>query len=306
MVKRIIISILLILVFGRVFGQHPPIHSLYMFDPILINPAFTGSAVQLSATFLHRNQWVNFPGAPSTQSMSLHSGFLQSRVGVGLYMTRDNIGIHSDYSMFGTYAYKIKSKRGVFSMGLQGGFHHLSSDFNLLNIRNLNDPNLGGVINKLNPNVGVGFLYSEKKFFAGFSIPYLLENKLYDIESVLSEAKQSRLYYLHGGITLEPNSNLTVKPSVQFRLQHGSPFSFDLNCTFIYKDRIGLGGSYRVYDAMIFLFELKVLENFHIGYAYDYTTSEINKFSNGSHEIMLNYRVKLGKLHKGLQCPSYF
>ena len=221
-------------------------------------------------------------------------------------MSRDQIGIHSDYSLFSTYAYKIRSKKGTFSMGLQGGFHHLSSDFNMLNIRTLTDPNLTGGVTKLNPNVGVGFLYHENKFFVGFAIPYLLENKLYDIESVLSEAKQSRLYYLHGGLTYEPSSDLKIKPSTQIRLQHGSPFSFDLNCSFIYKDRIGLGTSYRVNDAIIFLFELQVVENFHVGYAYDYTTSELNQFSNGSHEIMINYRVKIGKLHKGLSCPSYF
>ena len=221
-------------------------------------------------------------------------------------MTRDIIGIHSDYSLFGTYAYKIKSKRGSFSMGIQGGFHHLSSDFNMLFIRNPADPNLAGVISKLNPNVGVGFLYSEKKFFAGFSVPYLLENKMYDIESVLSEATQNRLYYLHGGLTLEPNKDLKIKPSTQIRVQDGSPLSFDLNCNFIYKETIGLGLSYRVVDAIIFLFELRVIDNFHIGYAYDHTTSGLNQFSNGSHEIMINYRVKIGKLHKGLLCPSYF
>ena len=221
-------------------------------------------------------------------------------------MTRDIIGIHSDYSLFGTYAYKIKSKRGILSLGIQGGFHHLSSDFNMLYIRSPGDPYLAGVISKLNPNVGVGFLYSAKKFFAGISVPYLLENKMYDIESVLSEAKQNRLYYLHGGFTFEPNKDLKIKPSTQIRVQHGSPLSFDLNCNFIYKDRIGMGVSYRVVDAIIFFFELQVMSNFHIGYAYDHTTSALNQFSNGSHEIMINYRVKIGKLHKGLSCPAYF
>ncbi len=69
---------------------------------------------------------------------------------------------------------------------------------------------------------------------------------------------------------------------------------------------VGAGASYRWDDSITMIFELKLHTNLHLGYAYNYTLSEINKYSNGSHEIMLNYRYKIPILHKGLDCPSYY
>ena len=298
---------LLVFMAGGAYSQQRPVQSLYMFDPILLNPAYTGVPVQLSATFINRDQWVNLPGAPKTQTLSLQSGFFRSKVGVGLIFTRDQIGIHEDYGVYGTYAFHLPlPNKAKLSMGLQAGFNHLSSDYTMLNLRDFTDPNLSGVIQKLNPNFGAGLYYYTEKLFVGFSVPYLLENKITDIEGVLSEARQSRNYNLHAGYTLKPSLNFKFIPSILMRAQEGQPFGLDLNANFVYKDIVGTGISYRSGDAFIFMFELRLLENLHFGYAYDYTTSDLNKFSNGSHEIMLNYRVKLGKLHKGLPCPAYF
>ena len=71
-------------------------------------------------------------------------------------------------------------------------------------------------------------------------------------------------------------------------------------------DAVSFVGSYRLGDSFVSLFELQINENFHVGYAYDITTSDIATYSNGSHEIMINYRIKINKIHKGLECPSYY
>src|SRR6478752_5816845 len=91
-----------------VYGQQRPVQSLYMFDPLLINPAYAGNHIQLSATAIYRNQWVNLDGAPKTITASIHSGFYKSKVGVGLILSNDQIGIHNDFSLYGAYSYKIK------------------------------------------------------------------------------------------------------------------------------------------------------------------------------------------------------
>jgi len=82
--------------------------------------------------------------------------------------------------------------------------------------------------------------------------------------------------------------------------------SFDINTTFVFYNSVGLGGSYRLGEGLVGLFELQINDNFHVGYAYDFTTSALNRFSNGSHEIMINYRIKIPKLHQGLPCPAYW
>lgn len=305
--KNVILIFLLGLIGASVCAQQKPVQSLYMFDQTLLNPAYTGAHVQMSATFINRNQWVNFPGAPITQTFSLHSSFVNAKVGAGMIFTRDKIGIHEDYGVFFNYAYHLPvSKKGKLSMGLQGGFNHLSSDYNLLTIRDLSDPNLQGRLTKMNPNFGAGLFYYVGDFYAGFSVPYLLENKIVDVEGVLSEAKQSRNYYLHGGYTFHPNPNLMVKPYMLIRMVEGAPFGWDVNMTVVYSEIVSIGTSYRSGDALIFLFELQLVTNLHMGYAYDYTLSEIQQYSNGSHELMLNYRFKIPRIHKSIPCPSYF
>ena len=83
-----------------------------------------------------------------------------------------------------------------------------------------------------------------------------------------------------------------------------APLSFDLNLLTVLYDVIGFGVSYQIDDSVLGLFELQPHENFHVGYAYDFITSEMARFLNGTHEIMVNYRIKLNNIHKGLACPS--
>src|SRR5688572_33178411 len=123
MMKKSIVTIvcLLALVVGSQ-AQQRPMQSLYMFDPLLINPAYAGTQVQLSATAIYRNQWVNFPGAPKTFTTTVHSGFRKSRVGVGIIAGRDVIGIHGENSLYVAYSYKLpisKYSKTILSFGLQ-------------------------------------------------------------------------------------------------------------------------------------------------------------------------------------------
>ena len=290
-------------------GQQRAIQSLYMFDPLLINPAYAGNQVLMSATAIYRNQWVNLEGAPKTLTTTIHSGFKKSRVGLGILVSRESIGIHDETGLYGIYSYKLPisaARKSQLSFGLQGGFSSLTTDYNKLTLKSTSDPNLSGVDKKFNPNVGVGVFYREKNFYGGISVPYLLENKIVSSGDLNSLASQKRYYYIFGGYTAKLSNNIKMIPSTLIRIQEQAPISFDINATFVLYDLVGLGCSYRLQDAVVGLFELQINENFHVGYAYDFTTSQLNQFSNGSHELMINYRIKIAKLHTGLECPTYW
>ena len=288
-------------------AQQRPIQSLYMFDPLLINPAYAGNQIQLSATAIYRNQWVNLDGAPKTFTATAHTGFRKKKVGVGFILSNDQIGIHNDVGFYGCYSYKISvTRKSTLAFGLQGGFNNLRSDYNKLTLKSLNDPNLAGVDTKMNPNFGAGLYFRQDNFYAGFSIPYILNNKVVGLESVGSIAKQRRYYYLMGGFTHNISNRVKVVPSALIRIQDQAPISFDLNTIFVLYDVVGLGCSYRLEDAVVALFELQLNENFHVGYAYDITTSALRQYSNGTHELMINYRIRISKWHKGLECPAYW
>lgn len=291
-------------------AQQRPIHSLYMFDPLLINPAYAGTQVQLSATAVYRNQWVNFPGAPKTFTASTHSGFKKSRVGVGLLAGNDQIGIHNENSLYAIYSYRIPmskfDNKSSLSFGIQGGFNNLKSDFTKLNPKDATDPFASVVERNLTWNFGAGLYYRTPTYYVGLSVPYIINNKVLNVTELTTKSKQRRYYYLTGGFTKKLSNAVKIIPSALIRVQEHAPLSFDLNLLTVLYDVVGLGGSYRLDDSIVGLFELQLNSNFHVGYAYDYTTSDLRQYSNGSHEIMINYRIKVSKWHKGVECPSYW
>jgi type IX secretion system PorP/SprF family membrane protein len=302
------IVVFLILSASTLHGQQRPIQSLYMFDPLLVNPAFAGSQVQLSATVIYRNQWVNFEGAPKTFTHTAHSGFRKNRVGVGYILTNDQIGIHNDVGFYGVYSYKLPiSKKGTLSFGLQGGFNNLRSNYDLLTLKVPGDGNLSGANSLFNPNFGAGLYYRQSSFYVGLSVPHILDNKIIGLDEFTSQrGKQERYYYVMGGFSKKLSNMVKVVPSTLVRFQDNAPVSFDVNTFLVFYDAVGIGCSYRFKDSVIPMFELQLNNNFHVGYGYDITTSELNRYSNGSHEIMLNYRVKIARIHKGLECPTYW
>lgn len=305
--KQFFILIFSLVLVGRANAQQRPLQSLYMFDPLLINPAYAGTQVQLSATTIYRNQWVNLDGAPKTFTATIHSGFMDTKMGLGIILGNDQIGIHNDLSFYGVYSYKIKvSRKGTLSMGIQGGFNNIRSDYTRLNLKSQSDPNLSGVITQLKPNIGSGAFYYQKDLYVGFSVPQLINNTVFDREGNGNLSKQLRYYYLQGGFSKNLSHNVKVMPSTLIRFQEEAPISFDANATFVFHEVVGLGVSYRLNEGAVGLFELQINENFHVGYAYDFTTSALNQFSSGSHEIMINYRVKIARFHQGLACPSYW
>ncbi|CAN5321401.1 type IX secretion system membrane protein PorP/SprF [soil metagenome] len=283
-------------------AQQRSLYSQYMFNGLVLNPAYAGSQKQLSATGLYRKQWVNLEGAPSTFNATVHSGFEKKKIGVGLMVNREEIGIHKDLGVYGSYAYHIVMEKGILAMGLQAGFNNLQSDFNLLTLKHGNDPILNGKISKFNPNFGTGIYYSTSTSYVGFSIPYLINNKVIQDKDVISYAREARYYFLTGGKVFDVNESVKVKPSVLLRWQEGAPLGFDANFNVILQDVITLGTSYRSSESFILLFQVKANENFSFGYAYDWVISDLNPYTRGSHEIMVNYRIKL----TSTPCHSYF
>ncbi len=73
--KNIKFNIIVLILLGssNVFSQQLPQFTQYMFNTISINPAYAGSRETLSLVGLHRSQWAGLDGAPTTQTLSIHS-----------------------------------------------------------------------------------------------------------------------------------------------------------------------------------------------------------------------------------------
>lgn len=306
--KRISIILILIitLVAYKTNAQQRSIFSTYVFNPLILNPAYAGSLDLFSAIATNRNQWVNIDGAPNYQSISLHTAWVNNRVGTGLVATRDAVGIHEQYGVYGSYAYKVRFAHGILAMGLQGGFDNRNSNYAKLSIKDTQDPFLSNDASKFNPNFGAGLYYANPKFFMGISVPYILNSKVFNVDDISSDEREARYYYLNTGAVFELSSAIKLNPSVLVRYQERAPVSFDINANLIFDDIVYAGISYRSGAAVVFLTQLVLNENFRFGYAYDTESGSLNAFTAGTHEIFLNYRIKIKNLKKNPQCPVYF
>ncbi len=309
MKKILLLTALATAFFADCRSQQYPVFSQYYYNELVINPAFAGSHVQFSATAMYRNQWVNFPGAPKTYNFSSHTSLWKNRIGVGIMFNHDEIGSYKNNQIYGYYSYKIHLADATFSMGLQAGANIVGVDFSDLDLQSPGDVSFYNFANNFNPNFGAGLYYNKKNYFLGFSIPFILTNKMVNsFESLASEIREARYYFIRGGIILplDRMDKVKINPSVLIRAQEGQPLSFDINSSIIFYDIFSLGGSYRLGDSFISFIDLKISEKIHFAYSYDWTTSDLNGFSNGTHEFMINFRSILRGVHKDPECPQYY
>lgn len=305
--KHILASMLIMMGFVAA-AQLRALTSTYPFNGLLLNPAYAGSLNVFSATAVHRAQWLNVDGAPVYQALTAHSSFMQNRIGVGLQATRDQVGVHKNTSVYGSYAYKIRTGFGILAMGLQGGFDSRTSNFDQVTVLDP-DPLLTGTVNRFTPNFGTGVYFANPHMYAGIAVPYILENRAFvfdEVNSDLSDSRESRYYYATGGVIFPVAPNVKLSPSILLRMQEQNRMAYDITGMVIFDNIAYAGLSVRNSGDITFIAQLILNENFRVGYAYDATTSDISRETTGSHEVLVNYRIKLRNYKKDPECPVYF
>ena len=303
---RIVLFLGTLLSTSVVLGQGRPVFSTYIYNGLALNPAYAGSLNVFSAIFTNRSQWVNIEGAPEFQSLTAHTTFYENQVGAGLNVSRDAVGVHEQYSVYGSGAYKIRMSKWILSMGLQGGFDYRASNYDELFLFDQTDELLSAFVSKFNPNFGTGLYLHNRDYFLGFSIPYILTPPIFSNEDLTSTAREGRFFYINGGFVKDLSRSLKLSPSFLIRKQEGGPWAFDANVNLIISEIVYAGLSYRHQDSFSAMTQLVLNENFRLGYAFDIPFSGLNEFTAGSHEIFLNYRIKLKINKKDGLCPVYF
>jgi len=242
-------------------AQQYPVFSQYYFNELVINPGYAGAHVKLSATAMYRNQWINLPGSPKTLNFSSHVALMKNKVGVGLMINRDKIGSYKNDHIYAYYAYKIHFRQATLSAGLQAGINVLGADYSALDLETEGDASFANILNTVKPNFGAGLYYTRKNMFLGFSVPFLLNNKVANsVEGLLGQIKEARYYFIRGGTVfpIDRFKNVKMNPSFLIRGQEGQPLSFDINTAFIFYDIFSIGASYRLTDAVIAFIDLKL------------------------------------------------
>ena len=297
--KRILFFIVVFMVIEFASAQQDPQYTQYMYNTQIVNPGYVGSRDAMSFGLLYRTQWVNFEGAPKTGTFTFNSPIgLLDEMGIGLSLVSDQIGPATETNVNVDYSYSILlSDESKLSFGVKAGLDVLNVDFNKLNIYDDNDPKFQeNVDNKLQPQIGAGVYYNTDKFYAGISVPNFLKSKHYDEGnltdvSVESIARERQHYFFITGYVFDLNENLKFKPATLVKLVSGSPLQWDFSANFLINEKFTLGAAYRWSAAVSGLVGFQATDSIFLGFAYDYQTTDIEDFSDGSYEFMIRFEL---------------
>jgi type IX secretion system PorP/SprF family membrane protein len=280
-------------------AQQDPQYSQYMYNPIVVNPAYAGNRGVASIVGLHRSQWVGLDGAPHTQTLSFHTPLSNSRVGIGLSIVNDEIGPADETYVAADFSYTLLvGDQARLSFGLKGGVHVLNVDYRRLNPFDLGDPRLSDIIdNKLSPTLGLGLYYHTEKLYLGLSSPNLLQTDHFDgTENNRSTTyiAQERIHlFATAGYVFDLNEDVKFKPATMLKLVQGAPVQIDLTSNFLFNDTLTLGVAYRWSAAVTGLVGFQISDQMMIGFAYDRETTALGNaiFNDGSYELFLRFEM---------------
>lgn len=321
-------------------AQSNPQISQYILNPYIINPAFAGIENYYDVKVSYRKQWVGLEGAPETVYGTIHApiskkdkknsattlyGNYQSEKknkqywndykaskahsGVGAKVQNDAIGPFNNLSVMGTYAYHmgISSKVNL-AFGLSAGVKVTSLNINKLffGTNATQDPAIfyTNEIDKYNMDADVGLLLYSAKYYFGISALSIIPQNLAFSDNFVASTNSNLLpnYFVSGGLRFPINEDFTLLPSFRARYLNPQPMQLDLNAKLHYRDLVWGGIGYRTNYGLIGLIGMNVLSTFTISYSYDFTTTQINSVSNGSHEIVLGFSFNDGRKTK--ECRS--
>lgn len=299
------IALLFMLISIKSMAQQDPGYTQYMYNPMSVNSGYAGSTGTLEAVLIHRSQWVGIEGAPSTQAFAIHSPLANERIGLGFSAVNDNLGPSNEIYLDGNFSYTLPlSYETKLALGVKAGARVLNVDWSKGRFYDGTDVLLNSNINnKITPSVGAGaYLYSDN-WYLGASVPSFIRGDYYD--DIQQSVNIERLhYYVMGGYVFNFSDNFKFKPAFLARGVSGAPISVDVSANFLIQEKFTLGAGYRWDDSVSVLAGFQISKDLFIGYSYDYTTTDLNKYNDGSHEIVL--RFQLNKRSNQIKSPRFF
>lgn len=304
MIKKAILVLVVCFFLDEASAQTEPMYSQYMYNMVAINPAYAGSRGVTGLNYFGRSQWSGISGAPKTNSVTLDGVTSNGVFGVGMQLYNDQIGVFkTNGANLMTSVRTQVSENGVLSGGIQFGIKNQVRNLtDVVNIYESNDPKFMSNMNTTDATLGMGIYYNSDNFYLGASIPNILKSSDNNLPN--SPKVNNTNLFLTTGYVFDINNDIKLKPSTLVKIVSGAPIELDLNTNVWLKDFIGLGISYRTGDAVLGMAEVQLNKQLRIGYAYDYTFSELKAYTSGSNEITI--RFEFGKETKNIKSTRYF
>ncbi|MEP6724556.1 MAG: type IX secretion system membrane protein PorP/SprF [Bacteroidota bacterium] len=316
------------IIFTGAAAQQQPQYTQYLINNYILNPALTGIENYTDVKISHRHQWVGLQDAPVTTYLTIHKplGKKDDRTtatsfdmpgenprgknfwqdyeaakphhGIGLKIINDRTGPLNRFAGYISYAYHIGiSAQTSIAAGFEAGVRNISLNRSKLDFGTASpiDPAVynSGEINSLKPDFGAGVWVYSADYFIGLSAQQIIPQKIYFSDNKVQQEPGKLVPHLFAtaGYRFLINEDISMIPSIMLKYVQPTPAQFDINTKFQYRDLLWAGVGYRLKDGFNAMVGLNVSNTFNVSYAYDYTTSQLNTVTKGTHEIVLGFLI---------------
>ncbi|MFK8036731.1 MAG: type IX secretion system membrane protein PorP/SprF [Crocinitomicaceae bacterium] len=281
------------------YGQQLPQQTQYMFNQYAFNPAYAGVKPYWESVMNSRYQWIGIVDAPRTLTLTAHGPLRNQKMAVGGMVYNDIVGPTRRLGFQGSYAYHIKLTSKIkLSLGASLGFNQWLVDADKIAVHDENDPFFeNGLIKSFSPDAKFAFYLYHEDWFFGAASPQLLHNKLNFQNAVgISNSFLENHFYFNGGYKFHLGSSFTLEPTALLKYVRAVPPKIDINLTATYKNTVWLGVGYRTQDAILAMVGYNHKNNLKFGYSYDFSTTNLQSYNTGSHELF--FAIKFAAINK--------
>lgn len=298
---RYLLVLLCSLAIHQTMAQQAPQYTQYIFNELVINPAYSGSKDILNVNATYRSQWTGLDGAPTTQTLSVDGPARNNRLGWGAHLINDEAGAQSQTGISANIAVRIYlTRKSQLSLGVAGGLMQHTLDGTKLHAGD-DQPDVAipeERVSRLLPDAKLGIFYNTERYYAGLSVANLIP---YRADKMVVTTPR-RHYFFSTGYMFDLGPYVRLKPSFLLKEDFNGPANMDFNAFFVLYNRVWLGGSYRTAVNMFtdvnmdeikkrnawgLMAQVYATPKFRIGYSYDVSLTKMQDYA--SHEVSLGY-----------------
>lgn len=325
--KKLFVYTALMLSGITVMAQQKPHYTQYIMNQYILNPALTGIENYTDVKLSHRMQWVGLLDAPVTTYLTMHGPIGKDDMkttatsfkpqgdnprgkdyweqytvskphhGWGLQVINDRTGPLNNFSALATYAYHLGlSARTNLAAGIGAGFSNISINSDKLEFyNNTVDPAVynNGLINRIRFDMNAGVYLYSANYFVGISAQQIAPSKINFSGNTIKqlEGKSVPHFFATAGYRFLLGEDFNFIPSVMIKYIQPTPVQYDVNAKLQYQDLMWIGGGFRQKDGITAMVGINISNTLNVGYSYDYTTSRLNNFTRGTHEIQVGFTI---------------
>ena len=295
----------LLLIHSHSYGQQVPQYSQYIFNPVFVNPAYTGYKQQLYLQSYYRKQWTGVTGSPETFAIAGDTYLAESQLGIGGQVLTDKLGAQRTVAAYGNIAYHLRlGDTKYLSFGVGAGVVNSQLDGSMLNPDLDDDPSIPASKERMTyPDLKAGLFLYDESYYIGIAADQMLSSVV-DFDKGDVMVKPDPHLYLTAGYHLDINYNFSLVPSIMYMDDFKAQARMDINAALILNDMFWLGAGYRFgidmpgrkFDdglkkstAVLGMVQIQLREGLRLGYAYDHTISGFSVGSFTTHDISIAF-----------------